>query len=302
MMQQQALFISMIICAISGCVQRVNPVGSIADLPTKTSAVTDVKLAQASPNIRSGTQLTIQLKSTAQHPQITPADLEAVTKTIERRLNGLGISHATIETAGSNRILVKLPGVSDPQQATRVIGSTARLEFREQKAGTDNKLRTASAKLRDLKTEQIVLQKSGNRQAIAKNQTALQQQYREIDKLFHQPTITGKNVSTADPQPLPKSLAVGAWEVAIEFDRTGGDAFAAMTKKMAGTGRAIGIFIDADPISTPTVNDTYAATGITGGKAVIAGNFTAESANDLAILLRSGALPVPIEIVANQKY
>ena len=75
-----------------------------------------------------------------------------------------------------------------------------------------------------------------------------------------------------------------------------------MTKRMAGTGRAIGIFLDDDPISTPIVNNMFAATGITGGKAVIQGNFTAEVANYLAIQLRSGALPVTIEIVSLQKY
>jgi preprotein translocase subunit SecD len=71
---------------------------------------------------------------------------------------------------------------------------------------------------------------------------------------------------------------------------------------MAGTGRVIGIFIDDDPISTPIVDNMFAATGITGGKAVIQGSFAAETANYLAIQLRSGALPIPIEIVEQRKY
>ncbi len=299
MMQQQWMrSASIIICAIAGYLQFVTPARSISDLQGKTSSVTDVKLAQVRPQSRGGSQLTIQLKPTADRPQITPADLTAVTKTLEYRLNGLGIANASLQTVGNNRIVVKLPGVSDSQQAVRVIGSTARLELREQKVGSESNLMAALTALRELKTEQIVLQKSGNWQALAKNQTALQRQYREIGKLFNKPTITGKNIGTANPQPL----SIGGWEVAIEFDKAGGDAFTQMTKKLAGTGRAIGVFLDNDPISTPIVAVEFAATGITGGKAVLTGNFTAESANYLAIQLRSGALPVPLEIVENRKY
>ena len=67
-----------------------------------------------------------------------------------------------------------------------------------------------------------------------------------------------------------------------------------------GTGRSIGVFLDKEPISTPTVGPTFAATGITGGKAVITGDFTTETANDLAVQLRGGSLPVPVEIVENR--
>jgi preprotein translocase subunit SecD len=289
--------VSIIICAIAASLQLATPVLS-PDLPSQTSSIAAVKLAQVPPQSQGGTQLTIQLKSTAERPQITPADLDAVTKTIEYRLEGLGIADATISTVGSNRLLVKLPGVSEPSQVARAIGSTARLEFREQKVGNERKLMAALTKLRELKAEQLGLQRSSNEPAIVKNQTALKRQYQEIGKLFAKPTITAKNISTANSQPL----SVGGWEVAIEFDKAGGDAFAKMTKKLAGTSRVIGIFLDDDPISTPTVNDMFTATGITGGKAVIQGNFTAEIAKYLAIQLRSGALPVPIEIVANQKY
>jgi preprotein translocase subunit SecD len=298
MMQQHWAFSGLtIVCAIAAYVQLATPVRS-SDLLGKTSSITDVRLAQVRPQLPGGTRLTIQLKSTAEHPQITPADLDAVTKTIEYRLDGLGITTATIEPIGSNRLLVRLPEVSDPNQAVGVIGSTARLEFREQKVGNASKLRAALTTLTELKSERIVLQRSGNKRAIAKNQTALQRQYQEISKLFNKPTITGKNISKANSQPL----SIAGWEVAIEFDKLGADTFAKMTKKMAGTGRAIGIFLDDDPISTPVVSAEFAATGITGGRAVIQGSFTAKAANYLAIQLRSGALPVPIEIVAHQKY
>ncbi len=247
-------------------------------------------------DLQGGSQLTIQVKPTKEHPTITQLDLDAVQKVIENRINGLGVSEALIQAAGNNQILVQLPGVNDPQQAERVLGGTAQLEFREQKAGTEGKLSAESAVLREAKAKQTILKKSGNKQAIAETQVAIAKQYTEIGKLFDKPVITGKHLKNASPEPL----AAGGWNVAIEFDSFGGDAFAKLTKNLAGTGRSIGVFLDNDPISTPTVGAEFAATGISGGKAVITGNFTTEAANNLAVQLRGGSLPVPVEIVQNR--
>lgn len=247
-------------------------------------------------DLQGGSQLTIQVKPTPEHPNISKFDLDAVQKVIENRINGLGVSEALIQSAGNNQVLVQLPGVNDPQQAERVLGGTAQLEFREQKAGTEGQLSAELAVLDETKRKQTSLKKSDNKQAIAETQAALQQQYAEISKLFDKAAITGKHLKNASPQPLPN----GGWEVAIEFDGFGGDAFAKLTKNLAGTGRSIGVFLDNEPISTPTVGAQFAATGISGGKAVITGNFTTEKANDLAVQLRGGSLPVPVEIVENR--
>jgi len=249
-------------------------------------------------DLQGGSQLTIQVKPTKEHPNITKLDLDAVQKVVENRINGLGVSEALIQSAGNNQILVQLPGVNDPQQAERVLGGTAQLEFREQKAGTEGQLGAESAVLRAAKDKQAILKKtkSTDKQAIAETQAAIEKQYTEINKLFDKAAITGKNLKRANPAPV----SAGAWEVEIEFDGIGGDAFAKLTKNLAGTGRSIGVFLDRDPISTPTVGAQFAATGISGGKAVITGNFTTETANDLAVQLRGGSLPVPVEIVENR--
>jgi preprotein translocase subunit SecD len=253
-------------------------------------------------DLQGGSQLTIQVKPTKEHPTITQPDLDAVQKVIENRINGLGVSEALIQGAGNNQILVQLPGVNDPQQAERVLGGTAQLEFREQNLGTEGQLTAEMAVLRAAKAKQTLLKKSGNKQsvetqkAIAENQKSIAKQYTEIGKLFDKAVITGKNLKNASPEPL----SAGGWNVAIEFDDFGGNAFAKMTKSLAGTGRTIGVFLDSDPISTPTVGAEFAATGISGGKAVITGNFTTETANDLAVQLRGGSLPVPVEIVENR--
>jgi preprotein translocase subunit SecD len=247
-------------------------------------------------DLQGGSQLNIQIKPTKDHPTITAQDLEAVKTVIENRINGLGVSEALVQSSGTDRVLVQLPGVNDPQQAERVLGGTAQLEFREQLQGTDGKLGVELAVLEEKKLAQAALKKSDDKSAIAENQAAILKQQAEIGKLFAKATITGKNLKNATPQPLPNN----GWEVAIEFDGTGGDEFAKMTKNLAGTGRTIGVFLDNEPISTPTVGPQFAATGIAGGKAVITGNFTTEKANDLAVQLRGGSLPVPVEIIENR--
>ena len=249
-------------------------------------------------DLQGGSELTIQVKPTKEHPVISQLDIDAVQKVIENRINGLGVSEALIQSAGNNQILVQLPGVNDPQQAERVLGGTAQLEFREQKAGTEGQLSAEMAVLNESKAKKEILKKtkSTDKQSIEILQLAIDKQYIEIGKLFNKAVITGKQLTNASPQPL----SANSWEVALEFDGPGGDAFAKMTKSLAGTGRSIGVFLDSDPISTPTVGPTFAATGITGGKAVITGNFTTETAQNLAVQLRGGSLPVPVEIVSNR--
>ena len=247
-------------------------------------------------DLQGGSQLTIQVKPTKEHPTITQLDLDAVQKVIENRINGLGVSEALIQGAGNNQILVQLPGVNDPQQAERVLGGTAQLEFREQKAETEGKFGVESLLLREAKAKQVILKKAGDKKGVLDLQATIDKQYAEISKLFDKAAITGKHLIGANPEPLSS----GGWNVAIEFDDFGGKAFAQLTKNLAGTGRSIGVFLDNDPISTPTVDVQFSATGISGGKAVITGNFTTETANDLAVQLRGGSLPVPVEIVENR--
>ncbi|MFM7615534.1 MAG: protein translocase subunit SecD, partial [Synechococcales cyanobacterium] len=92
-------------------------------------------------DLQGGAQLTIQVKPTAEIQKISPQDLEAVQRVLDNRINALGVSEPLIQTAGNDKIIVQLPGVSDPQQAERVLGGTADLEFREQKPGTEAQFR-----------------------------------------------------------------------------------------------------------------------------------------------------------------
>lgn len=245
-------------------------------------------------DLRGGSQLTIQVKPTAEIKQITERELEGVKKVVEGRINGLGVSEPVIQTVGTDKILVQLPGVNDPEQAERILGGTAQLEFRQQKSGTETQLFAFQSSRVELKVKQEELKKGNDKAAIIKNQEDLQKNNQAIADLFEStnPPLIGKYLKDAYGEPTQSNN----WNVAIRFNQQGGELFAQLTKNLAGTGRSIGVFLDDELISSPVVGPEFAATGITGGSAVITGRFTPQQANDLGVQLRGGALPVPVEI------
>lgn len=249
-------------------------------------------------DLQGGAQLTLEVRPTEKVKQIDARVLEAVQRVVEGRINGLGISESVVQTVGENQLLVQLPGVSDPQQAERVLGGTAQLDFRRQKPETEAQLQIQQQIQNQLQAEQATLQKAGDAAAIEKNQAAVRQNAAEIAALFEPTGLTGENLTDAFAQ--PSAPGSPNWAVIVRFDRQGGQEFAELTKSIAGTGRTIGIFLDSRLLSAPTVQVQYAETGITGGSAEITGNFNAQSANDLSAQLRGGALPVPVEIVENR--
>ena len=253
-------------------------------------------------DLRGGSQLTLQVLPNEQVTQITERDLQAVQRVIENRVNGLGVSEAIVQSVGQDQLLVQLPGVSDPAQAQRVLGGTAQLEFRPQKPGTEGQFQAIA---------QIVTQQEAQLAALLASENSGPEQLEEVEQLtgdiqasretlqelFDDTQLTGDKLTDAISQPRGTSQA---WEVVIDFNNEGADMFSELTRNIAGTGRSLGIFLDERLISAPTVDVQYAATGITGGSAVISGSFDSESAKDLEIQLRGGALPVPVEVVENR--
>ncbi len=252
-------------------------------------------------DLKGGAQLTIQVKPTEEVTEIKADDLTAVKRVLENRVNALGVSEPVVQTVGRDKILVQLSGVTDPQQAERVLGGTAQLEFRQQKQGTEGQFGAEYQVQRQLEAQLALLRQNGqgneNAEKIAELNESLHSSNKAIAELFESVGLAGKNLRDARPQP---TQAGNRWEVAIRFDNQGGKNFAELTKNLAGTGRSIGIFLDNALISAPTVGPEFAATGITGGSAVITGNFTIESANDLAVQIRGGSLPFPVEVVENR--
>ena len=255
-------------------------------------------------DLQGGSQLTLLVRPSEEVPQITSSVMEAVQSVVRNRVDALGVSEPIVQSVGTDQILVQLPGVSDPAQAERVLGGTAILEFREETASPEIR---AQLDVRIQEATQIALelgalQESGEQGQIAEQQAAFDLKREEIQELnlqlYERTPLTGSNLNDAYPEPA--QVGGGAWNVGLVFDNEGGDLFAQLTRNLAGTGRTLGIFLDDQLISSPTVPAEFATTGITGGRAVIQGNFTIQQANELAVQLRGGALPVPVEIVENR--
>ncbi|NJL38239.1 MAG: protein translocase subunit SecD [Leptolyngbyaceae cyanobacterium SM1_4_3] len=243
-------------------------------------------------DLQGGSQLTLQVKTTEAVPEITPEKLEAVQQVVENRINGLGVAEAIVQTVGEDQLLVQLPGVSDPGQAERVLGGTAQLDFRAQRSGTEEQLAIAFQAQQILLAEKERIQDSGDEEAIAQNQAALDQSNEAIAGFFDRTGLTGDMLQNAFAAPI----GTNSWEVGLEFNQEGGEKFAELTRGVAGTGRTLGIFLDNELLSAPSVSAEYAETGITGGRASITGRFDAQAAGELAVQLRGGALPVPVEV------
>ena len=241
-------------------------------------------------DLRGGSQLTLQVLPTEAVPTITPEKLAAVQSVVENRINGLGVSEAVVQTAGEDQLLVQLPGVSDPEQAERVLGGTAQLDFREQQRDTSAQVLGTLLASRDAVEADASLEPEAKQEDLTEADEA-------IAALFQKTDLTGERLTDAYAAPVSSGLS---WEVVLVFDDQGGNQFADLTKNVAGTGRTLGIFLDNKLLSAPTVQVQYAENGITGGRASVTGNFSTEEANELAIQLRGGSLPVPVEIVENR--
>lgn len=245
--------------------------------------------------------LVLQVQTTPQVKQISHRDLQAVKQVIEKRLQGLKISDSLIQVEGKNQIIVRVPQTQNPATQNlgliqRVITTSTKLEFKQQKPKTQAEFQALLNLETVLRAEQEILRTTANKTAILKNKQELEKNQNAIAQLFtsSNPPLTGGYVQDAYPQSTPGN----GWEIGLTFDRPGSELFAKVTKEVAGKGRSIGIFLDQELISAPVVDSVYTKKGITGGKAVIAGNFNQQQANELSLQLRSGALPLPVKLTS----
>lgn len=246
-------------------------------------------------DLSGGSQLTLQVRPTTEVPEVTPQDLAAVRRVVEKRVNGLGVAESVVQAVGDDKLSVQLPGVSDPAQAERVLGTTAQLEFREQIPGSEGGYQAERTVYEDLKVQREQALAAGNQAEIDRLNAAIARSQAAISEFFASAALTGKDVRAAYGQPAGPQTE--QWVVVINFFPEGGDRYAELTKNLAGTGRGLGIFLDGDLLTAPVVGAEYAQFGITGGSTQIQGNFTLETAEDLAIQLEGGALPLPIDLI-----
>ena len=189
---------------------------------------------------------------------------------VERRVNELGTVEPTIQRQGVDRILVQVPGLQDPSRLKELLGKTAKLTFRL----VDLSVPIDQAQQGRLPPESELL----------KGTKAENNQPYVIEKRV---VVSGEDLVDAQPGFDQRN---GEPIVTFRFNTNGARRFAHVTQQ--NVGKPFAIVLDNEVISAPVIREP-----ILGGSGQISGSFTVEQANDLAILLRAGALPAPLTII-----
>ena len=179
---------------------------------------------------------------------------------VRRRIDEIGTNEPNILKRGNDRILVELPGLDDPMRIKSLLGKTANLTFRFVTNGTED----------SFGAEKLVFE-DGSEEAIVSKRIIL----------------SGDNLLDAQPR---MNSETNETVVNFSLDRVGAKRFGKATS--TGIGKRLAIVLDGKIISAPVIRDTIAT-----GSGQISGGFTFQSATDLALLLRSGALPAPLNII-----
>jgi preprotein translocase subunit SecD len=188
---------------------------------------------------------------------------------VERRVNELGTVEPLIQRQGNDRILVQVPGLQDPRRLIDLIGKTAKMEFRM----VDTSVSPDQAKAGSLPAEDELL--------MSTSQPPVPYVVRK------QVLVSGGDLTDAQPG---FDSRTGEPVVNFRFNTAGSRKFANATSE--NVGQPFAIVLDNQVISAPVIREP-----ITGGQGQISGNFTVQSANDLAVLLRAGALPAPLTVI-----
>jgi preprotein translocase subunit SecD len=203
-------------------------------------------------------------------PALAARATGAVDQSIEivrRRIDETGVVDPQITRQGQSRIVVQLPGVGDPNRIKQLIGKTAHMTFRL----VDETANPAAAGLPPPGDDFLQMQdRPGEKIAVRKR----------ID-------VDGADLTDARAGTSPET---GDWVVNFTFNSVGARRFADVSR--ANVNHRFAIVLDDKVISAPVIREA-----ITGGRGQISGSFNAASANDLAVLLRAGALPAPLTVV-----
>ncbi len=179
---------------------------------------------------------------------------------VRRRIDEIGTNEPNILKRGNDRILVELPGLDDPMRIKSLLGKTANLTFRFVTNNNEDSFGAEKLKYEDSTEEAIVSKRI---------------------------ILSGDNLLDAQPR---MNNETNETVVSFTLDRVGAKRFGKATS--TGIGKQLAIVLDGKIISAPVIRDTIAS-----GSGQISGGFTFQSATDLALLLRSGALPAPLNII-----
>jgi SecD/SecF fusion protein len=227
-------------------------------------------------DLRGGTQVVLEAQDTAD----VEVDSDVTARTLEvlrRRVDAFGVAEPTLQVSGDRRIIVEMPGLDDPDEAVEMIGRTAQLTFHPVVA-------SHPAGSVPEGTEGLVLAGDPGEELV-----------------LGPVAVSGEQVAGAVATFGGQGGA--QWVVSIQFRADGEDRWTELTAEAAcaaptDPARRVAIVLDDTVISSPGVAQSVACgVGITGGGTVITGSFTTEEAEELALLIRAGALPVPVEVI-----
>jgi protein-export membrane protein SecD len=240
--------------------------------PNAGQAVLDLRLGL---DLRGGTQVLLEA-DLAEGQELDSGSMDTAKTIIDNRVNGLGVTEATVQRQGADRISVELPGVDNPDQAVETVRSTGQLEFVD----------PGEAALLDgmiINTTNRPTAAADVLEAIDAG-TVSRDQVPYPDRVF-QTVMTGDVLRNA----IATQDQFGQWEIAFETTSEGGEQFQAFTS--ANVGRPMAIVLDGVVLSAPVIQAVIKDNG------VITGQFSQDEANALAVQLRYGALPVPLKVV-----
>ncbi|MDT7044162.1 protein translocase subunit SecD [Candidatus Nitronereus thalassa] len=212
-------------------------------------------------------------------------------ETIRNRIDQFGVTEPLLQRQGRTQIVIQLPGVKDPARAKALIQDTALLEFKMLDEVNFPKLALPSQVAR---SEEEALREKFSSQVPEGSEIlfeplksdAGQPQYSRPYLVYKTAALTGDVLQDA-------RVTIGDFsepQVSVTFDSNGAEEFGNITT--ANVGKFMAIVLDGTVYSAPRINEP-----IRGGRAQITGNFTTNEANDLAIVLRAGALPAPMKIL-----
>ena len=188
------------------------------------------------------------------------SSLDQAIEIVRRRVDEVGTNEPNILKRGNDRILVELPGLDDPGRIKSLLGKTANLTFQFISNNSEESFGTEKLLFEDESSEAVVSKRI---------------------------VLSGDNLMDAKPT---MNNQTNETVVSFSLDRVGAKKFGKATS--SGVGKRLAIILDGKIISAPEVREP-----IVGGNGQISGNFTFQSATDLALLLRSGALPAPLNII-----
>ncbi|RYI98491.1 MAG: protein translocase subunit SecD, partial [Actinomycetales bacterium] len=223
-------------------------------------------------DLEGGTQIVLETKSTER----VKADAESTDRALEvlrGRVDALGVSEPTLARSGEKRIIVELPGVQDPREAAEVIGKTAQLTFHEVLQPT------VPEGTEPAKGQQVVNDETGT------------------PVLLAAAALDGNGVKDARAETPQDSL--GQWVVNVDFageGRSGWQGLVASACANPDAGQRIAILLDDEIISSPGIVPALCTSG-GGNETSITGDFTQTEATDLSVLIKGGALPVPVDVI-----